>query len=160
MDRNKFTNTAQTLKFSIKKCMANLTKYAVCCGLGHIYCRNTSWKTSFFVRYSFKKGFMCWYCILYTIPMVSSRHRRCFIKNLFLKLYKIHVGFSLGLRPATTLKKILWHRCFPVNIARFLRTPFFQHISGLLLLQDKLFIALFKPIMIHQDKWANNWIII
>ena len=30
-----------------------------------------------------------------------------------------------GLRPATLLKMRLWHRCFPVNYAKFLRTPFF-----------------------------------
>ena len=29
------------------------------------------------------------------------------------------------LRPATLLKKRLWDRCFPVNFAKFLRTPFF-----------------------------------
>ena len=29
-----------------------------------------------------------------------------------------------GLRPATFLKKRLWHRRFPVNFAKFLRTPF------------------------------------
>ena len=28
-----------------------------------------------------------------------------------------------GLRPATLLKKRLWHRRFPVNFAKFLRTP-------------------------------------
>ena len=27
--------------------------------------------------------------------------------------------------PATLLKKRLWHRCFPVNFAKFLGTPFF-----------------------------------
>ena len=27
-------------------------------------------------------------------------------------------------RPATLLKKSLWHRRFPVNFAKFLRTPF------------------------------------
>ena len=30
-----------------------------------------------------------------------------------------------GLRPETLLKKSLWHRCFPVNIAKFLKTPIF-----------------------------------
>ena len=39
-----------------------------------------------------------------------------------------------GLRPATLLKKRLWHRCFSVNFAKFLRTPFSQKTSGLLLL--------------------------
>ena len=32
------------------------------------------------------------------------------------------------------LKKRLWHRCFPVNFAKFLRTPFLQNTSGRLLL--------------------------
>ena len=37
------------------------------------------------------------------------------------------------LRPATLLKKRLWHRCFPVNFVKFLRTPFFaEHIWWLL----------------------------
>ena len=41
-----------------------------------------------------------------------------------------------GKRPrlATLLKKRLWHRCFPVNFAKFLRPSFLQNISGRLLL--------------------------
>ena len=27
-----------------------------------------------------------------------------------------------GLRPATLLKKRLWHRCFPMNFSKFSRT--------------------------------------
>ena len=38
-----------------------------------------------------------------------------------------------GLWPATLIKKRLWHRCFPVNFAKFLRTPL-QNTSGRLLL--------------------------
>ena len=39
-----------------------------------------------------------------------------------------------GLRTATLLKKSLRHRCFPVNFAKFLRTPFFtEHLLWLLL---------------------------
>ena len=38
------------------------------------------------------------------------------------------------LRPATLLKKRLWHRRFPVDFAKFLRTPFFtQHFHRMLL---------------------------
>ena len=33
------------------------------------------------------------------------------------------------------VKKRLWHRFFPVNFARFLRTPFLQNTSGRLLLE-------------------------
>ena len=35
-----------------------------------------------------------------------------------------------GLRPATLLKKSLWHRCFPVDFVKFLRTPFLKNTSG------------------------------
>ena len=31
-----------------------------------------------------------------------------------------------GLRPSTLLKKRLWHRCFPLNFAKFLRAPFLK----------------------------------
>ena len=37
---------------------------------------------------------------------------------------KKFVKFFAGLRFATLLKKKLWHRCFPVNIAKFLKTRF------------------------------------
>ena len=33
-------------------------------------------------------------------------------------------------RPATLLKQRLWHRCFPINFAKFLRTTFLQNKSG------------------------------
>ena len=39
-----------------------------------------------------------------------------------------------GLRSATLLKKILWHRYFPMNFAKFLRKPFpTKHLRWLLL---------------------------
>ena len=31
------------------------------------------------------------------------------------------------------IKKRLWHRCFPVNFVKFLRTPFLRNNSGRLL---------------------------
>ena len=33
------------------------------------------------------------------------------------------------------IKMKLWHRCFPMNFAKFLRTPFLQNTSGRLLLE-------------------------
>ena len=39
--------------------------------------------------------------------------------------------------PATLLKKRLWHRCFRVNFAKFLRTPVLtEHLRWLLLYQE------------------------
>ena len=54
------------------------------------------------------------------------------------KINKIHrktpVLESLCWSPTTLLNKRLQHRCFPVNIARFLRTHFFiEHLRWLLL---------------------------
>ena len=53
-------------------------------------------------------------------------------KHLRQKLFFNKVA---GLRPATLLKKSLWHRCFPVNFVKFLRTTFFiDNLQWLLLL--------------------------
>ena len=41
---------------------------------------------------------------------------------------------SQCLRPATLLKKRLWHRCFPANLTKFLRTLFLWNTYGWLLL--------------------------
>ena len=61
------------------------------------------------------------------------------LKN-FLKFTEKHLCQSLffekvaGLRPGTLLKKRLWHRCFPVNFAEFLRKTFLtEHLRWLLL---------------------------
>ena len=58
----------------------------------------------------------------------------------FAKFTEKHLCQSLffdevaDLRPVTLLKKRLWHRCFPVDFAKFLRTPFFtEHLQWLLL---------------------------
>ena len=62
----------------------------------------------------------------------------------FVKFTEKHLRQSLffnkvaGLRPATLLKKRLWHRCFPVSFVKFLRTPFLaEHLRRLLLKLDK-----------------------
>ena len=72
-----------------------------------------------------------------------SSHQRCSVRKgvlrNFTKFTKKHLCQSrffnkvAGLRPATLLKKSSQHRCFPVNFAEFLRTPFLQNTSGRLL---------------------------
>ena len=50
--------------------------------------------------------------------------QRCSVKKVFLEiLQKLQESFSA--RSATLLKKRLWHRCFPVTSAKFLKTPFY-----------------------------------
>ena len=49
-----------------------------------------------------------------------------------------------GLRPAFSLKQRLWHRCFPVNFVKYLRTHFFQNTSGRLLLTFALSVQILQ----------------
>ena len=59
-------------------------------------------------------------------------------KQLYQRLFFNKVA---DLRPATLLKKRLWHRCFPVNFVKFLRTPLFtEHLWWLLLNKSKLIL--------------------
>ena len=44
-------------------------------------------------------------------------------------------GNVAGLRPGTLFKKRLWHRCFPMNFAKFVRKSFLQNTSGRLFLK-------------------------
>ena len=85
-----------------------------------------------------------------------SSHRRCSLtKRVLRNLAKFtgkHLCQSLffnkvaGLRPATLLKKRLWHRCFPVNFTKFLRTTFFiEHVWWLL-----LYISVNDMYIVHQ----------
>ena len=75
---------------------------------------------------------------------LQSSHQRCSMKKGVLRNFTKFTGKHLcqslffnkvaGLRPATLLTKRLWHRCFPVNLVKFLRTLFLQNTSGRLLL--------------------------
>ena len=81
-----------------------------------------------------------WTCYYKLIEAVV---RRCSVKKVFLEISQnsqentcVRVSFLIKLQaaPATLLKKRLWHRCFPVNFAKFLRTPFLkEHLRWLLL---------------------------
>ena len=72
--------------------------------------------------------------------LVRSSHRRCSIRKGVLRNFAKFAGKHLcqglffnkvtGLRLATLLNKRIWGRCFPVNFAKFLKTPFLQNTSG------------------------------
>ena len=59
------------------------------------------------------------------------------LPKICLKIFKQPASQWTGfymIRPATLLKKRLWHRCFPVNFVKFLRTAFLtEHLWWLLL---------------------------
>ena len=74
--------------------------------------------------------------------ILRSSHQRCSIKEGVLRNFTKFTGkhlcqslffnkvADLRPRPSTLLNKRLWHRCFPVNFVKFLRTPFLQNTSG------------------------------
>ena len=62
-------------------------------------------------------------------------------------------------RPATLLKKRLWHRCFAVNFTKFLRTPFLtEHIRWLLLdfWKHEPFYVYVQVLIRTITKFSNN----
>ena len=75
-------------------------------------------------------------------PIFRSSRPQVFCKNGVVRNFAKFTGKHLcqsrffnkvaGLRPATLLKKWLWHRCFPVNFVKFIRTPFIiEHLCWL-----------------------------
>ena len=65
---------------------------------------------------------------------------RCSMKKGVLRSFTKFTGKHLcqSLKPATLLNKRLWHRCFTVNFAKFLRTPVLRNTSGRQLLNLSL----------------------
>ena len=97
-----------------------------------------------------------------------------FYKKFVRKTFAIFTGkhicwslFSIKLQ-ANFIKKRLQHRCFPMNIAKSLRTPFLKNILQTALLRVNLLIY-FKPVVfffnhgliqkekvdIHEEKGAK-----
>ena len=59
------------------------------------------------------------------LNVIEAATRRCSVKKMFLKvLQNWQENTWSESRPATLVKKRLWHRYFPVNFTKFLRTPF------------------------------------
>ena len=61
-------------------------------------------------------------------------HKKCvlgnFAKFIEKQLCQNLIFNKVAVKVATFIKKRLWHRRFPVNFAKFLRTPFLWNISG------------------------------
>ena len=67
------------------------------------------------------------FCKKSVLRNYEKTHRKAPVPGLFFNI----IG---DLRPAILLKKTIWHKCFPVNSAKFLRKPFHtEHLRWLLL---------------------------
>ena len=75
------------------------------------------------------------------------------VLKIFTKFTEKHLGedlfFNKGLRPATLLKKRLWHKCFPVNFVKFLRPLFLENTYGgcFCFTENDFFWKTLKPIL-------------
>ena len=86
----------------------------------------------------FTLNLFCLLFIWFQFRLVRSSRRRCSVKKIFSEISQnsqesscARVSFLIKeetlaqvFRPATLFKKRPWHRCFPVNFVKFLRTPF------------------------------------
>ena len=78
--------------------------------------------------------------------IIRSRHHRFSLRKgdlrNFSKFTRKHLCQTLFLNKVadlkpTSIKKRLWHRCFPVSFEKFLGIPFLQSTSGRLLLDSR-----------------------
>ena len=93
-------------------------------------------------------------------PSFQKQPPEVFFKKGVLRIFTKFIGKHLcqrlffnkvaGPRPATLLKKSLWHRCFPINFAKFLRTPFLQNTSGRLLLSFRESFKRVSSVSVHE----------
>ena len=101
---------------------------------------NHYWKSNFRTFRSSRPELFCKKSVLKNFVKFTGKYLR---QSLFFD----KVG---GLSPATLLKKGLWHKRFPVNFAKFLRTPF----KELKKLQD------FARLNMHGQLKAENFFFI
>ena len=93
--------------------------------------------------------------------------RRCSVKKGVLKNFAKFTGKHLcsslflnkvaGLRPVTLFKKRLWHRCFPVNFAKFLGTPLLQNTYGWMLLGIELLVSYLRSWAVNINAKVQIW---
>ena len=110
-------------------------------------CENPNKRKKIFENYDFR-GLTLIFTVWKKFCINRSTRPEVFCKNgvlrSFTKFTVKHLCQSLffskvaGRRPATLLKKRLWHRCFPVNFVKFLRTSFFTERLWWLLLKGVL----------------------
>ena len=80
--------------------------------------------------------------------------------DVFERLYEHGKVIRISLSEAGTRKKRLWHKCFPVNFVKFLRTCFLKNTSGRLPLSLWIifFLKLRKSLWVNDaDEPSKNW---
>ena len=106
--------------------------------------------------------------IFFTLTLlVEAVAHTCSVKKMFIKNFTKFTGKHLcqslffnkvaGLRTGTLLKERLWHSCFPVNFAKFVRTPFLtEHLRWLLLYLVYTYVSLIPASFIFSIKLCQS----
>ena len=129
----------------------------------------------FSLTFTFYVGIFLWLSVInftLTIRVLvidRSSHWRCSVKKMFLEIlqnslentcarfsFLIKLQASGNRHQTTLLKKRLWHRCFPVNFLKFLRTHFLQNTSGLLL-RNRYTIIGHVNMYLVKTNWEKSW---
>ena len=92
------------------------------------------------------------YVILRGLKNKEAVAQMCSVEKVFLEISQnsqentcTRASFLVMLQACNFIKKSLWHRCFPLNFVKFLRTSFFtEHLWWLLLKTAKKGVGLFK----------------
>ena len=117
--------------------------------------KNTSWETNFYfvLQNLFFFKYNCnVHCVVQKQPTEVFCKKRCSKK--FRKIHRktpVPVSFfnKVAGSACNLLKMRLWHGCFPVDFAKFLRTSFSQNTSGRLL----LVVAFSLVFCLSSSKW-------
>ena len=106
-----------------------------------IFCKSWSFILRCFFPLSILKGISVAEKLAQTWEYVFKNFTKFTEKHLCQSLCYNKVVDLIRLYWKTLLKKRLWHMYFPVNFARFLRTPFLQNTFG------QLFLVSFHSLM-------------
>ena len=66
-----------------------------------------------------------WICEYYDINWMNSKKSEAVVRRFSVKKVFLKISQNSQKNTATLLKKRLWYRCFPFNLAKFLIIPFF-----------------------------------
>ena len=83
-----------------------------------------------------------------TLTRGRSRHQRCSVRKGVPRNFTRFTGKHVCQR--------LWHTCFPVNLAKFLRTLFSQNTSGPLLLQGVLHLFTSQKYIFQKQSFGGS----
>ena len=91
-----------------------------------------------------------WYG-LRKVLIFRSSHRKCSVQKVFLIILQI----SSGLQVCNFIKTWLQHRCYPVKLSKFVRTPISKNICDRLLLKFSKYL---KNLSFYYSKrFVSSW---